>query len=57
MTLPAGVHVRVVGTGLIGASIGLALTRTGAVVSLEDPSTTAVRAGAGPRRGRAGRAR
>ena len=41
MTLPAGVHVRVVGTGLIGASIGLALTRTGAVVSLEDPSTTA----------------
>ena len=41
MTLPAGVHVRVVGTGLIGTSIGLALTRTGAVVSLEDPSTTA----------------
>ena len=41
MTLPAGVHVRVVGTGLIGTSLGLALSRTGALVSLDDPSTTA----------------
>jgi prephenate dehydrogenase len=41
VTLPAGVHVRIVGTGLIGASLGLALCRSGAVVSLEDPSTTA----------------
>ena len=41
MTLPAGVHVRIVGTGLIGTSLGLALSRTGALVSLDDPSTTA----------------
>ena len=41
MTLPAGVHVRIVGTGLIGTSLGLALARTGALVSLDDPSTTA----------------
>lgn len=41
MTLPPGVHVRIVGTGLIGTSLGLALSRTGALVSLDDPSTTA----------------
>ena len=41
MTLPSGVHVRIVGTGLIGTSLGLALSRTGALVSLDDPSTTA----------------
>ena len=41
MTLPHGVHVRIVGTGLIGTSLGLALARTGALVSLDDPSTTA----------------
>jgi prephenate dehydrogenase len=41
VTLPAGVHVRIVGTGLIGTSLGLALSRTGAIVSLDDPSTTA----------------
>ena len=41
MTLPHGVHVRIVGTGLIGTSLGLALCRTGALVSLDDPSTTA----------------
>lgn len=35
-------HVRVVGTGLIGASVGLALSRAGFRVSLVDPSPTAV---------------
>ncbi len=34
-------HVHVVGTGLIGASLGLALTRRGTVVTLEDVSPTA----------------
>ncbi|TWP36687.1 prephenate dehydrogenase [Leekyejoonella antrihumi] len=34
-------HVRVVGTGLIGASIGLALRAKGVRVSLHDPSPTA----------------
>lgn len=34
-------RVRIVGTGLIGASIGLALTRSGYVVALEDASPTA----------------
>ena len=36
-------HVRVVGTGLIGASLGIALSRKGFRVSLDDPSPTAVR--------------
>jgi prephenate dehydrogenase len=36
-----GRHVRIVGTGLIGASLGLALTRVGFQVSLDDPSPTA----------------
>lgn len=35
-------HVRVVGVGLIGASIGLALTRRGFRVTLSDSSPTAV---------------
>ncbi|WP_116113511.1 prephenate dehydrogenase [Austwickia chelonae] len=34
-------HIRVVGTGLIGASVGLALRRAGAQVTLDDPSPTA----------------
>ena len=34
--------VRVVGTGLLGASLGLALTRHGVDVQLEDPSRTAL---------------
>lgn len=34
--------VRVVGTGLLGASVGLALTRLGVDVRLADPSRTAV---------------
>lgn len=34
-------HVRVVGTGLIGTSIGLALARAGERVTLHDPSPTA----------------
>lgn len=34
-------HVRIVGTGLIGASLGLALVRRGFPVSLADPSPTA----------------
>ena len=36
-------HVRVVGTGLIGTSLGIALSNYGFRVSLEDPSPTAVR--------------
>ncbi|MDN5789947.1 MAG: prephenate dehydrogenase [Micrococcales bacterium] len=36
-------HVRIVGTGLIGTSLGIVLTRRGYRVSLEDPSPTAVR--------------
>ena len=34
--------VHVIGTGLIGASIGLALTAAGAEVTLEDQSETSV---------------
>jgi prephenate dehydrogenase len=37
----AGLRVRIVGTGLIGASLGMALSRAGVQVSLEDPSPTA----------------
>jgi prephenate dehydrogenase len=36
-----GLQVRIVGTGLIGASLGLALSRRGFQVSLDDPSPTA----------------
>jgi prephenate dehydrogenase len=36
-----GLRVRIVGTGLIGASLGLALSRKGFQVSLDDPSPTA----------------
>jgi prephenate dehydrogenase len=36
-------HVRVVGTGLIGTSLGIALSNNGFRVSLDDPSPTAVR--------------
>ncbi|AXG13385.1 prephenate dehydrogenase [Intrasporangium calvum] len=36
-------HVRIVGTGLIGASLGMALTAAGFRVSLDDPSPTACR--------------
>ena len=36
-------HVRIVGTGLIGASLGIALCRKGFRVSLADPSPTAMR--------------
>ncbi|HET7800612.1 MAG TPA: prephenate dehydrogenase [Humibacillus xanthopallidus] len=36
-------HVRVVGTGLIGTSLGIALSNNGFHVSLSDPSPTAVR--------------
>ncbi len=39
--LPDRVHI--VGTGLLGTSVGLALTRAGCAVTLEDPSPTAVR--------------
>jgi prephenate dehydrogenase len=40
--VPAGgLRVRIVGTGLIGASLGLALSRKGFQVSLADPSPTA----------------
>ena len=49
VTLPAGVHVRVVGTGLIGTSLGLALPGPVRVVSLDDPSTTACAPGPRPR--------
>ena len=34
--------VRVVGTGLLGASVGLALTQHGVDVQLQDPSRTAL---------------
>ena len=37
----AGLRVRIVGTGLIGASLGIALSRKGFQVSLDDPSPTA----------------
>ena len=37
----AGMRVRIVGTGLIGASLGMALSRKGFQVSLDDPSPTA----------------
>jgi prephenate dehydrogenase len=37
----AGLRVRIVGTGLIGASLGMALSRAGFQVSLDDPSPTA----------------
>ena len=36
-------HVRIVGAGLIGTSLGIALSNNGFRVSLEDPSPTAVR--------------
>jgi len=36
-------HVRIVGTGLIGTSLGIALSRNGFRVSLTDPSPTAER--------------
>ena len=36
-----GPRVRIVGTGLIGASLGMALSRKGFLVSLADPSPTA----------------
>jgi prephenate dehydrogenase len=36
-------HVRIVGTGLIGTSLGMALSANGFRVSLEDPSPTAAR--------------
>jgi prephenate dehydrogenase len=39
--VPAGGQVRIVGTGLIGASLGIALCRAGFQVSLSDPSPTA----------------
>lgn len=35
-------RVRIVGTGLIGTSLGIALTRAGYAVTLSDPSPTAV---------------
>jgi prephenate dehydrogenase len=36
-------HVRIIGTGLIGTSLGIALSSNGFRVTLEDPSPTAVR--------------
>ena len=36
-------HVRILGTGLIGTSLGIALCNNGFHVSLDDPSPTAVR--------------
>ena len=36
-------HVRIVGAGLIGTSLGIALSHNGFRVSLDDPSPTAVR--------------
>jgi len=44
MNAPAsasGRRVRIVGTGLIGASLGIALSRAGFQISLDDPSPTA----------------
>ena len=38
---PGRLRVRIVGTGLIGASLGIALSRKGFAVSLDDPSPTA----------------
>jgi len=38
---PGGLRGRIVGTGLIGASLGMALSRKGFQVSLDDPSPTA----------------
>jgi prephenate dehydrogenase len=40
-TASYGRQVRIVGTGLIGASLGIALSRAGFQVSLDDPSPTA----------------
>jgi prephenate dehydrogenase len=40
-TAPSARRVRIVGTGLIGASLGIALSRVGFEVSLDDPSPTA----------------
>jgi len=40
-TASGGQRVRIVGTGLIGTSLGIALTRAGFQVSLDDPSPTA----------------
>ncbi len=41
---PEPTHVRIIGTGLIGTSLGIALSAQGGfAVSLEDPSPTAVR--------------
>jgi prephenate dehydrogenase len=40
-TAAVGRRVRIVGTGLIGASLGIALSRVGFQVSLDDPSPTA----------------
>ncbi|HKX68402.1 MAG TPA: prephenate dehydrogenase [Intrasporangium sp.] len=40
---PGTAHVRVIGTGLIGTSLGIALSAKGFDVSLEDPSPTARR--------------
>ena len=37
------VHVRIVGTGLIGTSLGIALSRNGFQVTISDPSPTAER--------------
>jgi prephenate dehydrogenase len=39
--VPAGRRVRIVGTGLIGTSLGVALSQVGFQVSLDDPSPTA----------------
>ncbi|MEO7131146.1 MAG: prephenate dehydrogenase [Dermatophilaceae bacterium] len=36
-------HVRIIGTGLIGTSLGIVLSNNGFRVSLQDPSPTAVR--------------
>ncbi len=40
-TPSAGLRVRIVGTGLIGTSLGMVLSRKGFQVSLDDPSPTA----------------
>jgi len=39
--MPGGRRVRIVGTGLIGTSLGIALVQGGFAVSLDDPSPTA----------------